>query len=63
MLTKTERLFEGKVFGPESMAVDSKGKYNGLVDWLRGLDWKIFGLGLWSNYKDWTWQGLFAVKY
>ena len=28
MLTKTERLFEGKVFGPESMAVDSKGKYN-----------------------------------
>ena len=32
MLTKTERLFEGKVFGPESMAVDSKGKYNVLVD-------------------------------
>ena len=28
MLTKTKRLFEGKVFGPESMAVDSKGKYN-----------------------------------
>lgn len=32
MLTKTERLFEGKVFGPESMAFDSKGKYNVLVD-------------------------------
>lgn len=32
MLTKTERLFEGKVFGPESMAVDSKGKYDVLVD-------------------------------
>ena len=31
MLTKTERLFERKVFGPESMAVDSKGKYNVLL--------------------------------
>lgn len=25
MLTNTERLFEGRVLGPESMAVDSKG--------------------------------------
>lgn len=33
MLTKTERLFEGKVFGPESMAFDSKGiLYTGLGD-------------------------------
>lgn len=33
MLTNTERLFEGRVLGPESMAVDSKGAlYTGLAD-------------------------------
>ena len=37
MLTNTERLFEGRVLGPESMAVDSKGKYDVLYfDWVGG---------------------------
>ena len=32
MLANTERLFEGRVLGPESMVVDSKGKYDVLFD-------------------------------
>lgn len=53
MLTNTERLFEGRVLGPESMAVDSKGKYDVLFDWVGGLRAAKYLKGLSSEVCLW----------